>query len=276
MLRIILGGSSLASTRRVRAFQRWPVFAFSLLALMVVSAGVAMADISVYEETGNTSFGTLNLNTGVYTNIGVSGLLLSGLGEVNGVVYGGIEEGNELYSVNTSTGALTGIGSNSVMIYGDTGSTLTGLYAIGRDSNLYSINVSTGAATKIGYLGAPIGGVIGMSSNSSTLYYTSNDNLFTINTSTGAETLVGSTGYPIGAMVTENGALYAGVESPLSVQTLDTTTAVPTFVSTESGAPGDFWGLVPTSATPEPEYWVVLGMGLATVILLRRRAKATA
>jgi hypothetical protein len=119
-----------------------------------------------------------------------------------------------------------------------------------------------------------------MSSNSSTLYYTSDDNLFTINTTTGAETLVGSTGYAIGAMVTEGGTLFAGVEnSPLSVYSLDPATAAPTFVSTESGAPSDFWGLVPTQSnatTPEPGYWFVLGLGFAALIVVRRRMPARA
>jgi hypothetical protein len=252
---------------------RWSV-AVSILALMVVSAGTLLADVSVYEEAGNTDFGTLDLNTGVYANIGYSGILLCGLGEVNGVVYGGAEESNELYSVNTSTGALTAIGSNSLMLYGDTGSTLSGLYAIGRDSNLYSINVLTGNATLIGYLGAPIGGVIGMSSNSSALYYTSDDSLYTINTTTGAETLVGTTGAPIGAMVTEGGTLYAGVESPLEVGTLNTATAALTAGAAEIGAPSDYWGLVPEAATPEPGYWALLGSGLAVLILVRRRNKA--
>jgi hypothetical protein len=264
------------ASARARIFRSVPAVAVTILALMAASAVTVLADISAYEEVGNTSFGTLDLNTGVYTQIGVSGLLLSGLGEVNGVVYGGAEESNVLYSVNTSTGALTAIGTNNVMLYGDTGSTLTGLYAIGRDSFLYSINVSTGAATQIGYLGTPIGGVIGMSSNSSTLYYTSDDNLYTVNTTTGAATLVGSTGSLIGAMVTVNGTLYAGVESPLLVDTLNPATAVLTTGPAETGAPSDFWGLVPESVTPEPGYSTLVGLGIAILVLLRRRMKATA
>jgi len=275
MLRPVIAIGTIASAR-ARVLRGLPAMAVSMLALMAASAGTVMADISVYEEAGNTSFGTLDLNTGVYTQIGVSGLLLSGLGEVNGVVYGGVEEGNELYSVNTSTGALTAIGTNNLMLYGDTGSTLTGLYAIGRDSFLYSINVLTGAATQIGYLGAPIGSVIGMSSNSSTLYYTSNDNLFTVNTTTGLATLVGSTGSTIGAMVTENGTLYAGVESPLLIDTLNPATAFLTTGPAETGAPSDFWGLVPEATTPEPGYSTLVGLGIAILVLVRRRMKSTA
>ena len=261
---------------RGKMLRNWPSVAVSLLALLVLSAGAAMADLNVYEETGGAGFGTLDLNTGLYTSIGNSGILLSGLGEVDGVVYGGAEETNQLYSVNTSTGALTAVGGLSSVDYGDTGSTLNGLYAVGRDSYLYSINVSTGAATQIGYLGVQVGGTIGMSSNSATLYYTDNDNLYTINTTTGTATLVGATGSTIGAMVTENGTLFAGVEIPLAVGVLDPATAGLTVGPLEyRGCPGDFWGLVPeNAATPEPGYWTLLGLGIAALILVRRRLSA--
>jgi hypothetical protein len=123
-------------------------------------------------------------------------------------------------------------------------------------------------------MGFSFSGTIGMSTNSSTLYFTDNSYLYTLNTTTGAATLVGDTGtVSIGALVTQGGTLYAGVESPLSIDTINTTTALGTLVSNESGETSTFWGLapIPAAATPEPGYWTLLALGIAGLILVRRR-----
>ena len=81
-----------------------------------------MTNNFAYEVTGPGSdlFGVINLNTGVFTPIGSMGLTLAGIGNYNGVIYGGAYHGNTLYSVNTSTGALTGIGTGNIS-YADFG-----------------------------------------------------------------------------------------------------------------------------------------------------------
>jgi hypothetical protein len=191
-------------------------------------------------------------------------------------LYGGLSGGNTLYQVNTSTGALTSVG-NALLNYQGFGSTLSGLYAVGADTNLYSINASTGAPTFLGATGLSIAGItIGLSTNSSTLYYTNGTNLYTLNTSTGAATLVGSTGARIGAMVFGGGSLWAGVESPLSFDTLNIATGAATFVSNDSNGSLIF-GLAPdlaTSGAPEPGTWSLLASAMGALALLRRRRKA--
>src|SRR5271157_4914342 len=81
-----------------------PVFAALLFLGLQPYAG---ADDFAYEATGNNNFGTIDLTTGAYTQIGNMGALLSGLGVAGGNVYGGIEGTSSLERVNLATGALT-------------------------------------------------------------------------------------------------------------------------------------------------------------------------
>src|SRR5262249_15418771 len=107
----------------------------------------AYADAFAYATTGDDQFGVVDLNTGVFSEIGNMGVLLTGLGVgPGGVLYGGGHSSGTLYSVNPSTGALTTIGSGA-LTYWATGSTTSGLYAVDNspNMNLYSINPNTGA-----------------------------------------------------------------------------------------------------------------------------------
>lgn len=133
---------------------------------------------------------TIDLTTGVYSAIGTQSTQLAGLGVYNGALYGGVAytnsiSGNTLYQVNTATGGLTTVGTGSVLL-DDFGSTLNGLYGIGTDGSLYSVNPLNGADSLIGAtgLGAPASNTVGLSTNSSALYYSFAGNLYTLSTST--------------------------------------------------------------------------------------------
>jgi hypothetical protein len=208
--------------------------------------------------TGNDLFGIVDLNTGVFTSVGSTGLRLVGLGGYAGIIYGGVDGGSTLYSVNTSTGALTTIGTGNI-VYRGFGSTTSGLYAFGANGDLYSINPANGVATDIGPTGLAFGGIVmGMSSGSNTLYLTQNNSLYSLNTTNGSATLIGTTNEGesgFGALVSVGGTLYGGAydASTPDIYTIDPQTGATTFVAASPSTPSvpgvaGFWGLAPITS----------------------------
>src|SRR5689334_1344817 len=114
-------------------------------ALLILSGGVARADDIAYAIAG-PQFGTINLNTGVFSLIGNTGVQLGGLGVAGGKLYAGTAvglPGPALYQINMTNGSLTKIGNSSIS-YAAFGSTLYGLYASDGAGYLYNIDPSTG------------------------------------------------------------------------------------------------------------------------------------
>lgn len=108
--------------------------------VMALASGSARADALAYGATGGDLFGVLDLNTGVFTELGNMGQRLSGLGVAGGVLYGSgyPYTSPNLYSVNLTNGALTAVSNSFSPGFYDLGSTTTGLFAIGNnDGNLY-------------------------------------------------------------------------------------------------------------------------------------------
>jgi len=228
--------------------------AAALALITTLSASSALADSYAYVEGDAGPFGTIDLNTGAFTSLGTTSLggtteYLSGLGVANGTLYGAsfITYGNTgtLYSINTANGSLTTVGSSGVS-YEDLGSTTSGLYAVGQNLNFYSINPANGAATLIGPTGlSGYGSVVGVSAGSSAFYLASGTTLYTINTSTGAATEVGPMGTYFGGLVQEGGVLYGGQWPSEQVDTINTTTGLPTGGPLVTGGLNSFWGLAP-------------------------------
>jgi len=152
------------------AQSRTLIIAFAL-SLLAASAG---ADTFVYVITGSPTslggqFGTVNLTTGAFTQIGPN-MPVAGTGLAQGpngsLLTLGIN--GSLISINPSTGVSTTIGptladcstpatptscgGNSGNILGSTHDTI---YATDFDNNLYKVDPSTGVATKIGPTGIP-------------------------------------------------------------------------------------------------------------------------
>jgi PEP-CTERM motif-containing protein len=233
----------------------------------------ASADDYAYATEDGGNFGTIDLNTGVYSNLGSSGQDLAGLALENGTLFGSSYEAGtgSLYSVNRANGTLTLVGTSSVDYY-DFGSTTTGLYSIDTSGNLYSINATTGAATLIGATGLAHSGWNNLSSNASSLYFANGTNFYTINTSTGAATLIGGTGgQQLGALTAVGGTLFGGENSPsLAVATVNVLTG---FTTTGAGVTGTgaaaFFGIA--AAVPEPSTSLLMLAGLGVVALGARR-----
>ncbi len=205
-------------------------------------------------------FGTVDLNSGVFTLIGNMGNGgFSGLAIANGVIY--TEQNGILFSVNTSTGVATQIGGIVGSNLATFGSTTSGLYGL-RDSGtgqnaatLFSINPQTGAQTAIGPIGSSIignglGTYSALSVGSSTLYMEYNSNLYTINTATGAATQVGTTDgndFLTSILLFENGTYYTG--SGCVFGTINIATGQISPHSSVFGGPGSVHGLAPLSSS---------------------------
>jgi hypothetical protein len=269
---------------------------FSSLFFFLGPQSAARAD-TAYMITGSRDFGTINLNTGVYTSTGPTSTgsgpqALSGLGEIGSKLYAesfGAGEGI-LYTINTASGALTTVGTDTTYNPLGFGSTLTGLYAVAENNvgkfDLFSINSGTGMATDLGTTGLAPGGDYTLSTNSSQLYFalgadSSNgfaSELYTLSIANGAATLVGPTGGPqFGGLVTEGSILYGGAFNTRQVDTLNAGTGAATAGAGLTGTTSDFAGLAPipaTTATPEPRSVSLLLLGLLAAggwIQTRRR-----
>jgi uncharacterized protein DUF6923 len=256
---------------------------FAGFIFLVASQFAAKAD-DVYMVTSTQEFGTIDLNSGIFTQTGPNeSVQVAGLGEIGSSLYASSYDvpAGSLYSVNPTNGVLTPIGVPTPVDYSDFGSTLTTLYAVDTSADLYSIDPTTGAVTLVGATGLTLSGYQNLSTNSSTLYFGNGANLYTLNTTTGAATLVGNMGGPeMGALVVDGGVLYGGNDiSPSSVDTVDVGSGAATFQSTLSGTSGVFFGLapIPTTATPEPRTvsWLLLGLLAGGVWIQKRGSNKT-
>jgi uncharacterized protein (TIGR03437 family) len=226
------------------------------------------ADTVVYAlQGGNDALGTLDLNTGVFTQISTKAVNDYELGVYGGVLYGVSTQCLCLFQLNPPTAAPTfapvSFGNNNGNSFGALngfGSTTNGLFAVGAAfgglNSLWSVSPATGTPALIGSTGITTGGGSGFlsaSSDSTELYWevqtNCTDTLYSLNTSTGAATLIGTAGAcypsPTGnpfAMVFTGGALWANFYSA-GFGTINTSSGAQTLVSTNSFPA--FFGLAP-------------------------------
>jgi hypothetical protein len=209
---------------------------------------------TAYLGTGTGTFGTVDLGTGEFTELGANGEVLAGMGVANGRLFATNyrQVDGTLYRVDPATGALTAVGRSTIayVLFGST--TSSELFAVGTDDDLYSIHPTTGVATRIGPTGltgiGTSGSWYGLSTNSATLYLSDALKLYKLDTITGTATLIGTTGGPeLGAMLFENGVLWGGEEEPqIGIAKVNPTTGVvtPGPKLTGKGA-ASIWALAP-------------------------------
>jgi hypothetical protein len=141
----------------------------AIFALVVVTT-VAYADSLVYIVNGSQQFGTINLATGAFQQIGPAqteagsfGLAAAPNGSLVTFAYS-----SNLYSINPATGVPTLVGPTGLADCGTptspcgptSASTLGNfagkIYATDFQNSLYTVNAVTGAATLIGPTGIPV------------------------------------------------------------------------------------------------------------------------
>jgi hypothetical protein len=268
------------------------LFATVAAALAALSGAAARADTYLYAtgtnyglSTPTNDFGTIDLETGVFTPINDSELQGLGLASYNGVLYAtplmpDTDEGN-IYSVDVVTGALTLIGTTGAAAphgLDQLGATNSGgLYGIvGVPVNipdLASVDKSSGTATLIG-ASTPVCQLqtCGLSNNGASLYAGYEDEFYSVNATTGAATFIGDTGTPsnipgadspeITALAFQDGVLYAYDDANEWVESINLSTGVATGVVHVSGYYVS--GLAPdplTTAVPEPSTWALMLIG---------------
>jgi hypothetical protein len=244
---------------------KWAIAAAGAI-LLIAFPPSATADDMAYMVTRTNQFGVIDLNTGVFRQLGNISTA-GGLGEASdGTLYTADSNGI-VYRVNPANGILTTVGTNGVVNYAFC-STTSGLFGLDASLILYSINPSNGVATKIGPTGInPNPGVIvttGCSAGSSTLYITFGPSygtvtLYSVNTTTGVATALGTTGADgIGAMVFEDGVLYGGSnwQGTYQVDTiyaLNQASGGGSFAASVSGGASQILGLAPIAPPLTPQ-----------------------
>lgn len=257
-------------------------------ALCLLSAPRLPADSLCYEiGTSWDQFGTVDLNTGAITPVSAPEYHEANLGVYDGALY--TASSGELFTVNAATGSIAPalVSDQFNVRIVDMGSTLNGLYGVGygtgdgtssSDLGLYSISTVTGSATLVGLTGLAASTDIGLSTNSSALYFADANDLYTIATTTGAVTHIGSFGagansYQMGAMTTINGVLYGADINNFTIDTINTVTGA----ATPGATTGMIFGLAPDplpsggSGAPEPGSWSLLATGAAGLVAAKRK-----
>jgi len=241
--------------------------------VMLTQGTLRAADTIVYVvRAGTQALGTLDLNTGVYTQISATPINNMELGVFGGVLYGAGGQCGCLIQINSSTGVHVDTpipfsnGGNNFGAFNGFGSTTAGLFAVGAGAgslnSLYSVDPTTGAPTLIGSTGIITQGGTGFlsaSNDSSKLYWAVQTNfistLYSINTSTGAATLIGAEDESskrlgnVFSMVFTGGTLWANFWSA-GFGTINTSSGVQTLVSTNIF--NAVFGMAPFPLTPPP------------------------
>ena len=232
--------------------QKFPTVAVQCLVagLLAMSGSLASAkgDSYAYMASPTADFGIVDLDTGVFTLCGDTGLILAGLGlGADGTIYTAASDGFGYYSVDPRNGKLTNAGDTNVPIWGF-GSTADGsLYALDVKANLYSIS-GPGGTTLIGATGiVRAGGLPGVSAGAPKLYISWGTTLYVVNTQNAKARAIGTEVSGFGGFVQAHGTLYGGANntSPPSIYRVNKISGADTLVAPLQGEIWGFSGLVP-------------------------------
>jgi hypothetical protein len=232
------------------------------LLICLMSTRQAQADEFAYMITGPTpAFGYIDLDTGVFTQIGNLTVELCALAVHKGKLYGYAPcgTGGTLYEVNPANGKVRKIGT-APFAYIGMGSTAAGLYAFDQSMNLYSVDPATGAAKLIGSTGLSNPGGIGVSDSLGELYIGVGNppydcpTFYKVDTKNGTATEVGcmtGTSTAGGGFAFQDGILFQCANFPSAIYKINPRTGKATFVADVQGGTENLYGLAP-AAEVEP------------------------
>jgi hypothetical protein len=283
------------------------------LALALFTAS-ARADTTVYAVSNNYNnltgeFGTLDLSTGAFTQIGPAfsdqlvGLVPGATGNLLSISTSG-----NLDSINPATGTVSVIRAIPVIRTNEPGNApysiaeLNGtVYTTDLYGNLYTLNTTTGAAKFVGVTGIPIcpsvtnpneisdetlftaGGKLYATFdgiNLNTLGLVDSPELYHIDPATGVGTLVGPTALGLDAALQLNGTVYglafgySGSNTVLSINLANgSTTFLNDYVSSPVAGGLNSFDVQGASPIPEPASFALAGFGIAALVAGGRRRR---
>lgn len=248
----------------------------------------ARADLSVYVTGSGNEFGTIDLQTGVFSQITIlnlpAGDAIYGMGfGADGMLYGiDSEPTANLWQINPSNGAVAEIGSIGESAAGATADASGKLYVISADDPAlyYTLNPPSTSPSVVGPTGiGNAGGLMAVTPDGSQLFATSNTgmtwDLVRIDPTTGGSSTIGDTGFTPDTGLFVGGMLYGFDTSSDAIITLDTTTGAGMQVATYSLPNGDV--IVSAAALPEPSSLVLGAVGTivaCSVSLIRHRRRS--
>jgi len=267
------------------------------------SAGPIVYTVSINYNNFTSQFGTMDLTTGAFNQIGsvisdpLGGLMPGSNGKLLSLSISG-----NLDSVDPATGAVSVIGATGLGNLAGVTAELNGtVYATDLYNNFYSVNTTNGVASLIGPTGLPIcpSLISPVEVSDETLFmangklYATFDGinlmnstvvdspeLYQINPVTGVATMVGATALGLQAAVQINGTVYGldfNPTGPNAVLSLDlangNTTFLNNYVSSPVAGGVNAFAVTGVSPTPEPASFTLVGIGIAAVLVSRRRKR---
>jgi hypothetical protein len=255
------------------------IFLAAAIACLGISRS-ASADLVVYATTAQGGFGLLDLDTGVYTATGSTGIgsPIVGMGLIGGTLFGvdNAASGAGFYSIDTATGAATLVNTLGVTASGGT-TAFGSFYGLNQDdpTQLFQSGTSGNGSVINTNPTFPAGGLVALDSSAQNLYVSAStgggDDLYRIERNGGTVVFVGSLSTTSVTGLIFGSTLYSIDGSSISTYTVGTNpdgVTGPLTTTAITGLDRDQVSAVAagaTAAVPEPATLASGGLGILLI-----------